>query len=241
MLWFDITTLVASVVYLPAVFFYKSIVKLPKNPNYYVDTAYSLWNCGLAIFSIWGSLHTVPIIFDKFISDGLIVTVCDNDLWSGMMLPAFYFGPSKVVELGDTLFLALRGKKIRFIQYYHHYVTMLYCWHTHYQIGAGMNINALFCTMNYLIHSIMYSWYTISSMKIRTPTLIKNMVTFLQVLQMFIGLLFIVIANIYGKWYLSDLWGDIFASIMYMSYILMFGKMLLGKIYSGRRVQHIKQ
>ena len=226
MFLFDIIVAFASAAYLPTVFYYKSNVKLQKNNNHYIETAYSLWNFCLAIFSIWGTMHTVPLIFNKFISDGLIMTVCDNDLWHGMMLPALCFGPSKVVELGDTIFLALRGKNIRFIQYYHHYITMLYCWHTHYQISKGMNINAIFCSMNYFVHGIMYSWYTLSSLKIRTPILIKNMITFLQVFQMLMGVYFIIIANIYGRWYLFDFWGDIYASLMYISYIYLFGKML---------------
>jgi elongation of very long chain fatty acids protein 6 len=224
--WYDLSVMLASIVYLPAVFSYNTSDKLSSHPSRYITIAYSLWNFTLTIFSIWGTVITVPLIVHKWITDGLIVTVCDHDLWHGMMLPAWYFGPSKVVELGDTLFLAVRGKPIRFIQYYHHYITMLYCWHTHYQIGTGMNINVLFCAMNYLVHSLMYAWYTLSSIQIRTPLWVKNMITVLQVIQMWLGLSFIIIANVYGSWYQTDLWGDVFASTMYLSYLVIFGKML---------------
>ena len=34
----------------------------------------------------------------------------------------------QVAEFGDTLLIVLRKKELRLIQYYHHLMTMLYCW-----------------------------------------------------------------------------------------------------------------
>ena len=220
----------SSIIYLPFVY-YSNYVNT-KNRDIIkksdlIENLYVLWNIFLTIFSIWGTLNTIPYIYNKFQNDKLLLTVTDNDLWIYCYYPLKYFAASKILELGDTVFLFLRGKQIRFIQYYHHLVTMLYCWHAHYRIEGGMNINLLFCSMNYFIHSIMYLWYTLSSLNYKTSSIVKNSITFLQNIQMVLGLYFIYIAQNFGKWYQYDFYGSIYATFMYFSYVLLFGYFLL--------------
>ncbi len=63
---------------------------------------------------------------------------------------------SKIPELLDTVFLVLRKKPVIFLHWYHHIVTLLYCWWGwSSQTGSG----GVFAYMNLFVHSIMYSYY----------------------------------------------------------------------------------
>ncbi|KHJ89725.1 GNS1/SUR4 family protein [Oesophagostomum dentatum] len=45
---------------------------------------------------------------------------------------ACMFAFSKIAELGDTLFLALRKRPVIFLHWYHHAVVLIYVWHSAY-------------------------------------------------------------------------------------------------------------
>ena len=104
---------------------------------------------------------------------------------------------SKLIELGDTIFIVLRKQKLIFLHWYHHITVMMYAWyfyaHTH-------TIGGWYTWMNFLVHSFMYSYYTIcASGYWRPPKIVSLLITLLQLLQMVGGLtinLYIVF-NIY--------------------------------------------
>lgn len=191
------------------------------------------WNMLLAIFSIWGTYNTLPVLINSIYYNGLNNTIIGNNIHGSIKLQLLLFAPSKILELGDTLLLMIKFKKIRFIQYYHHYVTMLYCWHANYNLEI-MNINSIFCIMNYTIHAFMYSWYSLSALGFKFPIIIKHFITILQTLQMFMGIYTVIIGNYLGNWYKYDLIGSIFASLMYYSYCILFTKLLLYNLISSK-------
>lgn len=225
-----------SITYLPATIYYNynydSNYKFIK-PTKVINKMYFYWNIMLAVFSIWGTINTMPYLVRYLFSNGIILTVINNNLWEHTTIPCLLFAPSKIVELGDTIFLMLRGKKIRFIQYFHHWLTMLYCWHAYYYVNSGININMIFCSINYTVHAFMYTWYAVSAYGIVTSKWIKNMITTMQVAQMYIGMYIIIIAQVYGKWYLSDFYGSIYATLMYSSYCFLFSKFLIKGLKNG--------
>jgi hypothetical protein len=50
----------------------------------------------------------------------------------------------------------LQKKRVIFLGWFHHTTVMLYCWHAfHNCIAPGL----WFATMNYLVHSVMYTYY----------------------------------------------------------------------------------
>ncbi len=61
---------------------------------------------------------------------------------------------SKVPELGDTVFIVLRKQKLIFLHWYHHVTVLLYTW---YSFAGFVAPGRWFITMNYMVHSIMYS------------------------------------------------------------------------------------
>ena len=93
---------------------------------------------------------------------------------------AAWLGLSKLAELGDTLFLVLRKRPLRFIHVYHHCLTLVTSW---YLAGQWAQTGRLFSTMNFLIHSIMYSYYAFQALRwIRLPKALSMTITFLQVM-----------------------------------------------------------
>ena len=89
------------------------------------------WETGLALFSILGAYHVVPLAFDVWQSEPFFVdAVCRRGLESTDVRYwwIFLFNVSKLFEFGDTLFVVLRKKKLILLQHYHHLATMCYCW-----------------------------------------------------------------------------------------------------------------
>jgi hypothetical protein len=51
---------------------------------------------------------------------------CFKNTPASLALCLFCF--SKIPELGDTVLLTVKCKKVRFLQWYHHTTVMLFCW-----------------------------------------------------------------------------------------------------------------
>ncbi|RCN40828.1 GNS1/SUR4 family protein [Ancylostoma caninum] len=73
---------------------------------------------------------------------------------------------SEVVELGDTLFIVLRKKRLIFLHYYHHAAVLIYALHS---AAEHSNPGRTFVFMNYLAHSCMYTYYALATFGIRLP------------------------------------------------------------------------
>jgi hypothetical protein len=68
----------AVIVYIGFVFAGQAYMK--NRPAYKLQTPMFLWNLGLAIFSIAGTVRVVPFLFKLFVNDGLHVAMCQNEL-----------------------------------------------------------------------------------------------------------------------------------------------------------------
>ncbi|KHJ82981.1 GNS1/SUR4 family protein [Oesophagostomum dentatum] len=79
---------------------------------------------------------------------------------------SFLFAISKVVELGDTMFIVLRKKPLIFLHYYHHAAVLIYTVHSGAEHTAP---GRAFISMNYLAHSAMYTYYAIVAYGLRLP------------------------------------------------------------------------
>ena len=145
------------------------------------------WNVFLAVFSIFGTMRTLPEILYVFRTHGLEYTLCNKDdflygvggFWSLM------FALSKFIELVDTLFIVLRKRPLIFLHWYHHATILAYCY---YWYPEAPSSGRIFGGMNYFIHSIMYTYYSIMAMKIQLPKFLSKVITTLQITQMIVGL-----------------------------------------------------
>merc|ERR1712099_14721 len=131
---------------------------------------------------------------------GLFYTVCSDTnsilaLSEGRpaMLALSLFCLSKIPELLDTVFLILKRKQVRFLQWYHHAATLLFCW---LALATEYSPGIWFAITNYFVHSIMYMYFCLMTFKGLLPMLkvIAPSITIIQIAQMFWGLIVNAIA-----------------------------------------------
>lgn len=158
---------------------------LKEKPAFHLKTPLLLWNGALAIFSIIGLLRFSEDFLVSLYNHGLYRSICyschPNDVaafWS------LLFAISKIVELGDTLFIVLRKKPLIFLHYYHHAAVLIYTVHSGAEHTAP---GRAFIAMNYLAHSFMYTYYTVKAAGVRLPRWVSMTVTTIQTTQMLVG------------------------------------------------------
>ncbi|XP_012221659.1 very long chain fatty acid elongase 7-like [Linepithema humile] len=91
----------------------------------------------------------------------------------------------KVIDLLDTIFFILRKKQnqVTFLHVYHHGGMVILCWLVAKFIPGG---HVTFTVMlNTFVHSVMYAYYLLASMKISTNSW-KKYITQLQLVQFFL-------------------------------------------------------
>ncbi|EER03348.1 fatty-acyl elongase, putative [Perkinsus marinus ATCC 50983] len=195
----------------------------------------ALWNLFLAVFSFTGMLRTLPHLLNGTFTNGPLYFVCRNvgasygpgptGIWVGL----FIF--SKYIELTDTAFLVLRKRNVNFLHWFHHATVLLYCWHAGaYEQPTGI----FFATMNYMVHSIMYFYYFLSSVGHKPRWGLT--VTILQIAQMLIGM-FVVAIHYYALRTVPRCDGatqDLSAAfLMYTAYLILFAQFFVGRYVSG--------
>uniref|UniRef100_A0A8D2ASV7 Elongation of very long chain fatty acids protein 3 n=1 Tax=Sciurus vulgaris TaxID=55149 RepID=A0A8D2ASV7_SCIVU len=182
-----------------------------------------LWSFCLAIFSILGTVRTWSYMSTVLLKWGLQQTVCfknyiENDLvrfWSCVFLL------SKIIELGDTAFIILRKRPLIFIHWYHHSTVLLF---TSFGYKNKVPSGGWFMTMNFSVHAIMYTYYTLKAAKVKCPSMLAMLITSLQILQMFMGAILGILTFLWRQeqgCYTTV--GDSFWSfVLYGSYFILF-------------------
>uniref|UniRef100_A0A3Q0S999 Elongation of very long chain fatty acids protein 6 n=1 Tax=Amphilophus citrinellus TaxID=61819 RepID=A0A3Q0S999_AMPCI len=193
-----------------------------------------LWSLSLAIFSIVGAVRTGAYMLHVLTNSGFRQSVCDNTFYSAPVTKfwAYAFALSKAPELGDTLFIVLRKQRLIFLHWYHHITVLLYSWYTYKDQVAG---GGWFMTMNYVVHSLMYTYYAARAASLRVPRPCAMIITFLQILQMVMGL---AIQGLVYCWMHevrcpsnedNIMWG----SLMYLSYLILFASFFYNTYLQG--------
>lgn len=159
-----------------------------KNKSPYVlRRSLFLWNVGLAVFSVLGALSTLPNLLHVAGRKGFVYSSCNSSMYSDatLMLWTWLFTFSKVVELGDTFFLIAKKTPVQFLHWYHHCTVLVYTWYGSSSQSANGH---WFGTMNFVVHSFMYTYFAARAAGARVPSWIAKAVTSLQISQMFVGL-----------------------------------------------------
>ena len=178
-------SIVASVIYLVLLYVGKRYME--HREPYVLQKPLLLWNVGLAVFSVLGTLSCVPNLLHLFYKKGFVVSSCRTMMYdnSSILLWTLLFSLSKIVEFGDTFFLVVKKSQIQFLHWYHHATVLMYSW---YGLGTQQANTLWFGGMNYAVHSLMYSYFAVRSAGKRVPNLVSKAITVLQIAQMFMGL-----------------------------------------------------
>ncbi|KAG9346176.1 hypothetical protein AGOR_G00202300 [Albula goreensis] len=193
-----------------------------------------LWSLSLAIFSIIGAVRTGSYMLHVLCTSGFKQSVCDQSFYRAPVSKfwAYAFVLSKAPELGDTVFIVLRKQRLIFLHWYHHITVLLYSWYSYKDQVAG---GGWFMTMNYLVHSLMYSYYAARAAGWRVPRSCAMIITTTQIVQMVMGL---AVSGLVYLWmqegrcpsYLDNImWG----SLMYLSYLLLFSSFFYQSYLKG--------
>merc|ERR1719162_726923 len=165
-----------------------------------VERGFALWNLALSLFSCWGFWHMAWALKRSAATEGLHFTICAStreltrSFTDGpVMLALCLFCFSKIPELGDTVFLVLKGKKVRFLQWYHHTTVLLFCW---LALATKYTPGFWFATTNYFVHSVMYMYFFLMTFPVvaRLVKPIAPVITIVQIAQMLWGLVVNAIA-----------------------------------------------
>ncbi|TGZ76240.1 hypothetical protein EX30DRAFT_295497, partial [Ascodesmis nigricans] len=127
-----------------------------------------------------GGNATVPVTTTETLAAGKA-----TGLWEeALAYYGWWFYLSKFYEVIDTAIIILKGKKSSLLQTYHHAGAMICMW-------FGIRYMAppiwIFCVFNSLIHALMYTYYSLTALKIRVPNVLKRSLTSMQITQFLIG------------------------------------------------------
>jgi len=182
-----------------------------------------VWNAALALFSIFGTLCTIPFLVNGLRTASFYEILCDADTCTSDPNARWvlWFCVSKLIEFGDTLFIVLKKRQLIFLHWYHHIMTLLYCW---YAVRWGAYYSCAgwwFATMNLAVHSVMYSYYFVTTLGIKPKW--NRLITQCQIFQMVAGLVVVLLTLQCPRW-TDDLYGTIFGIGMYLSYFILFAQ-----------------
>ena len=191
--------------------------------KYELRPALIVWNLMLAAFSILGSIRVVPSFIQILTNKGVVYSVCDTEYAYGVSgFWSLMFVMSKLPELVDTLFIVLRKQELIFLHWYHHATVLMYCWFSYKDYAST---GRWFMTMNYVVHSLMYSYYALKAMRFRVPRFVSQLITTGQILQMIAGCYVNYVAytqKVAGQKCLISDENIKYSSLMYFSYFVLF-------------------
>ncbi|XP_033617348.1 elongation of very long chain fatty acids protein 3 isoform X1 [Fukomys damarensis] len=179
-----VTSFPIALIYLLLIIVGQSYMKARKGFN--LRGPLVLWSFSLALFSILGTVRTWGYMGSLIHHGGLKQTVCFTDSTEHTIIKFWscVFVLSKVIELGDTAFIILRKRRLIFVHWYHHSTVLVF---SSFAYKNRVPSGGWFMTMNFGVHAIMYTYYTLKAARVKHPRLLPIVITSLQILQMFMG------------------------------------------------------
>ena len=232
-------SIIASLIYI--IFLWLGRQWMSKRPAYDLRRPLFMWNVGLAVFSVLGMVSMAPNLVHRVVVEGIHYSACHADTLVDphQAVWGFVFVLSKVLEFGDTIFIVLRKSPLMFLHWYHHVTVCVYSW---YGLGHSSNpVGAWFGSMNYTVHSFMYSYYALRAARVRVSSYVAQGITLMQISQMFMGLYINVMNYVQFK----QLGGEVcecnenvfkIGLIIYGSYALLFLKYFYDR-YCSKKVK----
>lgn len=162
-------------------------VYMQSRPRYDLRRILAAWNVFLAVFSIIGAIRTLPEMIHVLRKYGFQYSVCNPSFIEQVKVSGFWtwmFTLSKVPELCDTIFIVLRKQNLMFLHWYHHITVLLFSWYSYTEHIAPAR---WYVVMNYIVHSVMYSYFVLRALRFNVPRYVAMVITTSQILQMILG------------------------------------------------------
>lgn len=157
-------------------------------------------NTVLAAFSAWSFYHAAILVIPYFVNGfkqagthGFRHAYCtvptDDPRGLGRYVWLFYM--SKYYEIVDSVILTIKGKRVSELQAYHHAGAIAAMWS-----GTRYSANAIwiFLLFNSGIHTMMYTYFILSTLRVPGARALKQAMTTAQIAQLFFGC---IIASFY--------------------------------------------
>uniref|UniRef100_A0A914DAS2 Elongation of very long chain fatty acids protein n=3 Tax=Acrobeloides nanus TaxID=290746 RepID=A0A914DAS2_9BILA len=211
---------------------------MAKRPAYDLRTALIFWNGALAIFSIMGAIRTTEEFMSTTFNEGLYKSVCYVFDQTSVTAHWFlFFAISKLVEFGDTIFIALRKRPLTFLHCYHHCSVLIYTFHSGAEHLAS---GRWFMWMNFIAHSVMYTYFCAVSAGIKVPRKLAKCVTLIQITQMILGIgvsLSVFAIKSLTSWRCHQSYTNLYLSFfIYVSYAILFIRFFINAYSTNKKV-----
>lgn len=199
-----------------------------------------LWNLGLSFISVCILIGVGLPYYRLIIKYGWFEIFCDTlgitySGTTGLLYWSYLFALSKYIELIDTLWLIMKRRKVMFLHWFHHATVLLFTWFAEYN---RLSVGVVFILVNAFVHTLMYFYYGVMAMKYKVPNWIAQVITVIQITQMFVG----IGVNGYWIWlYFNGLQcaceapGAIITSalLMYGTYLFLFMQFFVDRYLSS--------
>ncbi|GMR47603.1 hypothetical protein PMAYCL1PPCAC_17798, partial [Pristionchus mayeri] len=204
------------------------------------------WNFFLAVFSTAGAIFMAPDFFGTLWKGGIRGSYCDlNQMMDGTNgFWMWLFMLSKLAEFVDTFFIVLRKKPLMFLHWYHHILTLLYSFYS-YPVSPAYNRWGIY--LNFVVHSFMYSYYFLRSIRVPIPGAVAKGITTGQIVQFVLSI--VVLVFCFVEYYLLKSMGDCtfdvnsfwFAVVMDSTYLALFVNFFLQSyVFKGGKDKYKK-
>lgn len=174
----------AAIAYVFLIFGGKKVME--RYDKFGLTKSLALWNAMLAVFSIIGAIRMIPNLYYAVTVQSFHDSVC-SDEWTRLPVITLWtalFSISKIVELGDTVFIVLRKQPLILLHWYHHITVLIYTW---YSLADRTSSGRWYIAMNYSVHSVMYAYYGMRALRYRAPQIVRMAITIFQLSQMVVG------------------------------------------------------
>lgn len=164
----------------------RNVIPRPRANLSFLTFVMVIHNIILFLFSLTTFMKTFPVVLSCFHKHSLHNFMFDpqDTLKNGINFWVWIFYVSKIYEIVDSLILHWNKRPTSFLQMYHHAGAIICCW---LLAKSDSHLPWIFVVINSFIHSMMYLYYLLVTLKIKVPTLYKRSITRMQIIQFVSG------------------------------------------------------
>ncbi|KAK9761849.1 Fatty acyl-CoA elongase/Polyunsaturated fatty acid specific elongation enzyme [Basidiobolus ranarum] len=146
---------VTRILYLSIIFGGQYLLKNRK--PFKLELLFKIHNIFLTVVSLGLLILVLENIIPIYVEGGLFKAICGEGAWTQRLELLYYLNYLvKYYELIDTFFLVMKKKKLEFLHYYHHSLTMVLCFT---QLVGRTSVSWVPITLNLAVHVLMYYYY----------------------------------------------------------------------------------